>query len=49
MMQEANFSFAMKNAHKDIKALAKYTTESNDNYGVEVVLEQLLNSKSRKH
>ena len=49
MMQEANFSFAMKNAHKDIKALAKYTTESNDNYGVEVVLEQLLNTKSRKH
>ena len=44
MMQEADFSFAMENAHKDIKELAKYTTKSNDNYGVERILEQLVNS-----
>ncbi|OBY63688.1 haloacid dehalogenase [Polaribacter reichenbachii] len=44
MMQEADFSFAMENAHKDIKELAKYATKSNDNYGVERILEQLVNS-----
>nr|WP_231962858.1 HAD family hydrolase [Polaribacter sp. KT25b] len=45
MMQEANFSFAMKNAHKDIKELANYETESNDNFGVEKILEKLIKSK----
>ena len=44
MMQEADFSFAMKNAHKDIKKIAKYITESNDNFGVEAVLEKLVDS-----
>lgn len=44
MMQEAAFSFAMQNAHKDITALAKYATESNDNFGVERVLEKLITS-----
>jgi Cof subfamily protein (haloacid dehalogenase superfamily) len=43
MMQEADFSFAMDNAHKDIKALAKFSTESNDNNGVEKVIKELLN------
>lgn len=42
MMLEADFSFAMKNAHKDIIELAKYKTESNDNFGVELVLEKLV-------
>lgn len=46
MMQEANFSFAMKNAHKDIKKLAKHATESNDNFGVERILEKLIQSKN---
>ena len=44
MMQEAHFSFAMKNAHKDIKELANYETESNNNFGVERVLEKLIAS-----
>lgn len=43
MMQESNYSFAMKNAHEDIKKIAKYSTESNNNFGVEMVLEKLLN------
>ena len=43
MMQESNFSFAMKNAHEDIKKIAKYSTESNNNFGVEMVLEKLVN------
>lgn len=42
MMQEAGMSFAMKNAHEDIKKIAKYSTESNNNFGVEMVLEKLL-------
>ncbi|QNM85537.1 HAD family hydrolase [Polaribacter pectinis] len=41
MLHEADFSFAMKNAHKDIKELANFSTESNDNFGVERVLEKL--------
>ncbi len=47
MMQEAEFSFAMENAHKDIKQLANYVTKSNDNYGVERVLEKLITAKTR--
>ena len=45
MMKEAKFSFAMKNAHKDITELAKFSTESNDNFGVETVLECLIKDK----
>jgi hydroxymethylpyrimidine pyrophosphatase-like HAD family hydrolase len=45
MLQEASFSFAMGNAHTDIKAIAKYATKSNNNFGVERVLEKLVNSK----
>jgi Cof subfamily protein (haloacid dehalogenase superfamily) len=46
MMQEAGLSFAMGNAHKDIKELAKFSTESNDNFGVEIVLEKLIEATS---
>ena len=46
MMQEANFSFAMDNAHADIKELAKYSTKSNDDFGVETILEKLIQSKN---
>jgi Cof subfamily protein (haloacid dehalogenase superfamily) len=42
MMQEADFSFAMKNAHSDIKKLANYSTGSNDDFGVERILEKLI-------
>jgi len=41
MMQEANFSFAMANAHRHIKELANY---SNDNNGVTKVIAQVLNA-----
>ena len=46
MMLEADFSFAMKNAHKDIKEIANYTTESNDNFGVEKILKKLIESRN---
>ena len=42
MLKEADFSFAMKNAHKDIIEIANYTTDSNDNFGVEKILNLLI-------
>lgn len=45
MMQQSGVSVAMKNGHQDIKELATITTESNDNYGVENILEKLLKDK----
>lgn len=46
MFQEADFSFAMENAHKALKNIAKYTTRSNTEFGVEKVLEKLLQANS---
>lgn len=48
MLKLGSFSFAMENAHADVKAIANYHTESNDNFGVELVLEKLI-TESRKH
>ena len=47
MLQEADFSFSMKNAHKDISEIANYATDSNDDLGVEKVLQQLLKEYSK--
>ena len=41
MMGEAHFSFAMENAHAEVKNAAKFTTHTNDNRGVLSILEQL--------
>jgi Cof subfamily protein (haloacid dehalogenase superfamily) len=41
MMNEAHFSFAMENAHHEVKNVAKFMTHSNDNRGVLSILEQL--------
>jgi len=43
MMQEADFSYAMENAHEDIKKAARYIARSNDESGVTIVLQQMLN------
>lgn len=42
MLQKAKFSYAMENAHFDVKKIAKYTTTTNDVFGVENVLKQVL-------
>ncbi len=42
MLQGAHYSFAMENAHPDVKKVAKFSTASNDNFGVERILEKLL-------
>ena len=48
MLKCAEYSYAMANAHPDVKAVANYETETNDNNGVELILEQLI-TKSCKH
>lgn len=45
MLSRANFSFAMENAHPNITKAAKYQTKSNNDYGVERILEKLVEAK----
>ena len=45
MMAQADYSFAMANAHQNVKDVARYSTSSNDDFGVERVLEKLLATK----
>ena len=42
MLALADFSFAMANAHPNVLRAARYRTGSNEEQGVERVLEQLL-------
>jgi len=44
MLKLADMSFAMENAHPNVKKTAKFITKSNNNNGVEEVLDQLLKS-----
>jgi len=43
MIEAAGYSYAMGNAHDEIKKIAKYETATNDENGVLMVLEDLLN------
>lgn len=45
MLKLADFSFAMKNAHPDVKKIARYETESNLEQGVESIIDQLIRSR----
>lgn len=45
MLALADFSFAMENAHPNVKKAANYLTESNSNLGVEIILKELLDQK----
>lgn len=47
MMQQASFSYAMENAHPEIKRAASFLAKSNDDNGVCRVLEKMLFEKSR--
>lgn len=42
MLAQAKYSFAMENAHPNVMKAANYNTLSNDNFGVEYILEQLI-------
>ena len=45
MFALSDYSVAMEYAHPNVLKLANYTTSSNDDYGVERILEHLINSK----
>ncbi|MCX2682040.1 HAD family hydrolase [Galbibacter sp. EGI 63066] len=45
MMELAHFSYAMENAHPNVVKVANFQTKSNDDYGVEFILEQLIAAK----
>lgn len=47
MLDQAYFSYAMKNAHPEVIKTARFETDSNDDFGVENVLEEVIKSKSR--
>ncbi|MBP0905676.1 HAD family hydrolase [Mariniflexile gromovii] len=42
MLDLAYFSFAMENAHDDVKKVARFQTKSNSEEGVEAILEQVI-------
>ena len=42
MLAEAHFSFAMENAHPNVKAVANFETLSNEERGVEFILRQVI-------
>lgn len=42
MLALAEYSFAMANAHPEVKRIANFATSSNDDFGVERILEQLI-------
>ncbi len=44
MLALADFSFAMENAHPNVKQATNYSTSSNNDFGVERILEKLLES-----
>ncbi|GGW44718.1 HAD family hydrolase [Arenibacter certesii] len=47
MLTKGHFSFAMENAHPDVIEIANYKTATNDENGVERILEQLVLSKAK--
>lgn len=47
MLRLAHFSYAMENAHENVKKTAKYATKSNNEDGVEHILQELLAAKSK--
>ena len=46
MLELADFSFAMKNAHPNVKEIANYETKSNAEEGVEFILDKLISSRT---
>ena len=46
MLENGYFSYAMKNAHPRVKEIARFRTDSNDEQGVENILEELVKAKA---
>ena len=49
MLKLATYSFAMENAHPNVKNISNYKTKSNDAFGVEHILEKLIEAKNSLH
>lgn len=47
LLKCAKYSYAMENAHPNVKAVANFETKSNDHFGVEVVLENLITESGK--
>jgi Cof subfamily protein (haloacid dehalogenase superfamily) len=47
MLKQATYSFAMANAHSKVLETANFKTKSNNDFGVELILEKLLVAKSK--
>lgn len=47
MLENAYFSFAMANAHPLVKSVARFETKSNNDLGVEIILQKLLLEKEK--
>src|SRR5690606_12161341 len=45
MLKLAAYSFAMENAHDQVKNIARYETKSNNDLGVEIILEKVIQAK----
>ena len=45
MMTSGKYSYAMKNAHPNVKRIANFETLSNEERGVDFILQQLIASK----
>ena len=43
MLKSAYHSYAMENAHSELKKIARFTAESNDNNGVVKAIKEKLN------
>ena len=48
MLDEAHFSYAMENAHINVKNKARFLTKNNDENGVEFILQKLIDAKEAK-
>jgi Cof subfamily protein (haloacid dehalogenase superfamily) len=46
MLEAAYYSYAMKNAHENVKKTARFITESNTNLGVEKIIQQVIKAKA---
>jgi hydroxymethylpyrimidine pyrophosphatase-like HAD family hydrolase len=46
MLEAAYYSYAMKNAHENVKKTARFITESNTNLGVEKIIQQVIEAKA---
>ena len=47
MLELSDYSFAMANAHPNVLKTAKYSTHSNDDFGVERILEKLIQPQDK--